>query len=43
MKRKIWEKGIDTLPDTGDSVKEIREIRKKLSKERFDLEEINNF
>lgn len=42
MKKKMWEKEIGTLPNTGDSVKEVREIRKKLSKEKFDLEEINN-
>ena len=33
---------ISTIPNTGDSVQEIREIRKILSKEKFDLEEINN-
>jgi Arc/MetJ-type ribon-helix-helix transcriptional regulator len=32
---------IGTIPNTGDSVKEVREIRKKLSKEKFNLEEIN--
>lgn len=32
---------VGILPNTGDSVKEIREIRKKLSKEKFDLNEIN--
>lgn len=32
---------IGSIPNTGDSVKEVREIRKKLSKEKFDLEEIN--
>jgi hypothetical protein len=35
------EKQIGSIPNTGDSVKEIREIRKKLSKEKFDLDEIN--
>lgn len=33
------EKQIGSVPNTGDSVKEIREIRKKLSK--IDLDEIN--
>jgi Arc/MetJ-type ribon-helix-helix transcriptional regulator len=32
---------IGIIPNTGDSVKEVREIRKKLSKEKFNLEEIN--
>ncbi len=32
---------IGIIPNTGDSVKEIRIIRKQLSKERFDLDEIN--
>ena len=29
-------------PNTGDSVKELREIRKKLSKEPFNIDEINS-
>ncbi|MBU1198832.1 MAG: ribbon-helix-helix domain-containing protein [Nanoarchaeota archaeon] len=33
---------IGIIPNTGDSVKEVREIRNKLSKEPFDLDEINN-
>jgi hypothetical protein len=33
---------IGILLDTGDSVSEIREIRKKLSKEKFNMNEINN-
>jgi Arc/MetJ-type ribon-helix-helix transcriptional regulator len=44
--RKIsWKSLIGSIPNTGDSVKEIREIRKKLSKKikSFkDVEEINN-
>ncbi|MBU0535467.1 MAG: ribbon-helix-helix domain-containing protein [Nanoarchaeota archaeon] len=35
-------KMVGIIPNTGDSVKEVREIRKKLSKEKFDLDEINN-
>mgnify|MGYP001586775322 CR=1 FL=1 len=35
------EKLVGIIPNTGDSVQEIREIRKKLSKEKFDLDEIN--
>ena len=36
------EKQIGSVPDTGDSVKEVREIRTKLSKEKIDFDEINN-
>lgn len=41
MKKKMWEKEIGTIQNIQDSVLEAREIRKKLSKERFDLEKIN--
>lgn len=42
--RKLLEKQIGSIPNTGDSVKEVREIRKKLSKEvkSFkDIEKLN--
>lgn len=45
MRKLALEKHIGSIPNTGDSVKEIREIRKKLSKEikSFkDVEKINN-
>jgi len=42
VRRLVWEKEIGTLPNIGDSVQEIREIRKKLSQEEFDLKEINS-
>lgn len=42
VRRLVWEKEIGTIPNTGDSVQEIREIRKKLSKEKFDLKGINS-
>ena len=42
VRRLVWEKEIGTIPNTGDSVQEIREIRKKLSKENFDLKDINS-
>ncbi|KYK26138.1 hypothetical protein AYK26_00795 [Euryarchaeota archaeon SM23-78] len=44
VRRLVWKKEVGTIPNTGDSVKEIREIRKKLSKEikSFkDIEKIN--
>lgn len=42
VRRLVWEKEIGTLPNTGDSVQEVREIRNKLSKEKFDLKAINS-
>lgn len=33
VRRLVWEKEIGTIQNTGDSVKEVREIRKKLSKD----------
>tara|TARA_Y100000034_G_C6648371_1_gene283675 strand:+ start:175 stop:348 length:174 start_codon:yes stop_codon:yes gene_type:complete len=39
-----WDGRVGSMPNDGiDSVKQIREIRDKLSKEPFDLEEMNNF
>ena len=42
LRRLILEQQIGSVKNTGDSVKEIREIRKKLSKEKIDLDEINS-
>ena len=41
IRKLVLEKQIGSIPNTGDSVKEIREIRKKLSKEKLNLNEIN--
>lgn len=41
VRRLILDKQIGSVSDTGDSVTEIRKIRTKLSKEKFDLDEIN--
>ncbi len=41
IRRLILHKQIGSIPNTGDSVKEIREIRKKLSNEKFDVRQIN--
>lgn len=41
VRRLILDKLEGIIPNRGDSVKEIRELRKKLSKEKFNLEEIN--
>ncbi len=37
-----WKRMIGSIPNTGDSVEEVREIRRKLSKEDLDLEHINS-
>ena len=37
IRKLVLEKQIGSIPGTGDSVKEIRKIRKKLSKEKFNL------
>ena len=42
VRRFVWEKEIGSIPNKEDSVKQVREIRKKLSKGKFDLDEINN-
>lgn len=42
LRRFILAKQIGSIKNTGDSVKEVKEIRKKLSKEKFDLDEINS-
>ena len=41
IRKLVLEKQIGSIPDAGDSVKEIREIRKKLSKEKFNLNKLN--
>ncbi len=41
IRRLVLEKQVGSVPNTGDSVKEIRVLRKKLSKKDINLEEIN--
>ena len=41
VRRLILDKLVGIIPNTGDSVKEVQEMRKKLSKEKFNLEAIN--
>lgn len=44
VRRFVWEKEVGSIRNNHiDSVKEIREIRNKLSKEPIDLDEMNNF
>ena len=45
LRRFLWERELDKLvgsiPNTGDSVKEVRKIRKILSKQPFNMGELN--
>ncbi|MFC1768456.1 ribbon-helix-helix domain-containing protein [Nanoarchaeota archaeon] len=41
VRKLILENQVGSIPNTRDSVKEVREIRKKLSKGKIDLDEIN--
>jgi len=43
VRRFVWEKEVGSIGKKGDSVKLIRNVRNKLSKEKIDLKEINNF
>ena len=43
VRRFVWEKEVGSIPNKDkNSVDQIREIRKKLSSEKIDLDEINN-
>lgn len=41
VRKMIITNQVGTIPNTGNSVDEVRLTRKKLSKEKFDLEKIN--
>ena len=41
VRRLILGQLVGIIPDSGNSVAEVKEIRKKLSKEKFNLKEIN--
>jgi Arc/MetJ-type ribon-helix-helix transcriptional regulator len=42
VRRLVWEKELGTIPSTGDSVKEVRAARKKLSRQKFDVKAANS-
>ncbi len=42
VRRFIWEKEVGSILKRGNSVEQIRKARKELSKEKIDLDEINN-
>jgi len=41
VRRLVLGRLVGIIPDTGDSVKELKKIRARLSKERLDLGEVN--
>jgi Arc/MetJ-type ribon-helix-helix transcriptional regulator len=41
VRRLVLDQLVGIIPNTSDSVKEMRAVKKKLSKEKFDLDEIN--
>lgn len=41
VRKLVLSKLIGSIPNKKDSVKEVKEIRKKLSKQKFDLNKIN--
>lgn len=42
VRRFVWEKEVGSIVNKGDSVNQVREARKILSKQKIDLKEINN-
>lgn len=43
VRRFIWEKQVGIIKPKGNSVELVRKARKILSKQKFDLDELNNF
>ena len=41
VRKLVLNQFVGIISDTGDSVTEIKELRKKLSQQKFDLKEIN--
>lgn len=42
VRRFVWEKEVGSIPNKGNAVEQIRNIKKKLSKKEINLDEINN-
>ncbi len=42
VRRFVWQNELGSISNKGDSVNLIRKVREKLSKEKIDLDEINN-
>lgn len=43
VRRFVWEKEVGSVNFKGNSVEQVRIIRKQLSKEKTDLDKINDF
>jgi len=41
VRKSFWAQEVGSIKGKGDSVKQIRALRKKLSREKIDLDEIN--
>ena len=41
VRKLVLEKQVGSIPNSGDSVEQIRNIRKKLSREKISLDDIN--
>jgi Arc/MetJ-type ribon-helix-helix transcriptional regulator len=41
VRRLVWDKEVGTIPNTGDSVAEVRATRTKLSKQKINVRSIN--
>ncbi|MFH1290715.1 MAG: ribbon-helix-helix domain-containing protein [Nanoarchaeota archaeon] len=41
VRRFVWEREVASVGKKGDSVKEVRKAREKLSKKKIDLDELN--
>lgn len=42
VRRFVWEKEVGSINHKGDSLEEIKKVRKKLSEQEASLDEINN-
>lgn len=42
VRRFVWEKEVGSISNKGNSVELVKKAREKLSKEKIDLDEINN-
>lgn len=42
VRRFVWEKEVGSISNKGNSIKQMRAIRKKLSREKINIDKINN-
>jgi len=43
VRRFVWEKEVGSVVNKGNAVEQVRAVRKQLSKEKIDLNKINEF